>query len=257
VLGELIDYDFAGMQLKGLYRISDQSLKHKAALEGFLYAQERTPFDFEEVITLSDLTNTYFEGTAQGNANAALGKSKEKRSDCPLVTLALVLEASCFAKRSETFAGNISEPKTLAQMLGKLASGPPDSVATVVLDAGIAAAENIAWLVENGYPYLVVSRKRLRQTYSRAAQFYEVNVEQDPASGKASAIHWQRTTPITETLPGVYCLRTNEQDWDEVTLWRTYIMLILLNNKDTANAVGKLGLGSRASQCAVQYRALP
>jgi transposase len=66
---------------------------------------------------------------------------------------------------------------------------------------------------------------RLRQKYSRAAQYYEVNVEQDPASGKATAINWQRTKPIAETLPGVYCLRTNEADWDEATLWRTYTML--------------------------------
>ena len=44
----------------------------------------------DEVLTLYDLTNTYFEGAGRGNANAALGRSKEKRSDCPLVTLALV-----------------------------------------------------------------------------------------------------------------------------------------------------------------------
>jgi hypothetical protein len=119
-LGELIDYDFLAMDLMALYRISDQLLKHKRALEGFLYEQERTLFDFEEVITLYDLTNTYCEGTAQGNANAHLGKSKEKRSDCPLVTLALVLDASGFPKRSEIFPGNVSEPKTLEQMLGKL-----------------------------------------------------------------------------------------------------------------------------------------
>jgi hypothetical protein len=31
--------------------------------------------------------------------------------------------------------------------------------------------------------------------------------------------------PIAETVPGVYCLRTNEADWDEATLWRTYTML--------------------------------
>jgi hypothetical protein len=128
-----------------------------------LYAQERTLFDLAEVITLHDLTNTDFDGTGKGNANASLGKSKEKRSDCLLVTLALVLDASGFAKRSEIFAGNISEPKTLAQMLGELASGPTDSAATVGLDAGIATAENIAWLVENGYRYLVVSRKRHRE----------------------------------------------------------------------------------------------
>jgi transposase len=310
-LGELIDYDFLRMEFKALYRICDQLLKHKAALEGFLYEQERTLFDFEEVITLYDLTNTYFEGTAQGNANAALGKSKEKRSDCPLVTLALVLDASGFPKRSEIFAGNISEPATLARMIGKLASGHTEPAPTVVLDAGIASEENIAWLVQNGYRYLVVSRKRhrefdpdqaslikeegdlmirsqrvvnadtgevelychssqrekkeqgiaelfakrfeaalsrlaeglhkkgtvkrydkvlerlgrLREKYARAAQYYDVTVEHDESTGKATAIAWQRTKPIAETLPGVYCLRTNEADWDEATLWRTYTML--------------------------------
>jgi hypothetical protein len=45
------------------------------------------------------LTNTYFEGTGAGNANAAFGRSKEKLSDCPLV----VLDASSFPSRSEIF----------------------------------------------------------------------------------------------------------------------------------------------------------
>ena len=110
-LGELIDFDFSGLDLMALYRISDQLLKHKAALEGFLYEQERTLFDFQGVITLYDLTNTFCEGTAKGNANAALGKSKEKRSDCPLVTLALVLDASGFPKRSEIFPATSASPR--------------------------------------------------------------------------------------------------------------------------------------------------
>ena len=66
---------------------------------------------------------------------------------------------------------------------------------------------------------------RLREKYARAAQYYEVSVEQDAASGKATAIAWQRTKPVEQTLPGVYCLRTNQADWDESTLWRTYTML--------------------------------
>ena len=123
-LGELIDYDFESMSLMQLYHASDQLLKHKDTLERHLYERERSLFDFEEVITLYELTNTYFEGAGQGNANAALGKSKEKRSDCPLVTLALVLDGSGFPNRSEVFAGNASEPNTLAQMLGKLVNEP-------------------------------------------------------------------------------------------------------------------------------------
>ncbi len=66
---------------------------------------------------------------------------------------------------------------------------------------------------------------RLKQTYAKAAQYYEITVEHDEASGKATSIHWNRRTPIKDTLPGVYCLRTNQDQWDEATLWHTYTML--------------------------------
>lgn len=309
-LGELIGHDFANTGLMQLYRISDRLIKHKNALEAFLYQCERDLFEFEEVITLYDLTNTYFEGKSAGNANAALGKSKEKRTDCPLVTLALVLDGSGFPKRSEIFAGNVSEPGTLAKMLRNLT--PKDAVhtPTVVLDAGIATEENITWLVENRYRYLVVSRKRhrefrkeeavevkhdgdlhvrvqrvvnkngevelychssgreqkeqkiqelftmrfeaalkkladglhkkrtvkdykkvlerigrLKERYARAAQYYEIRVNHDESTGKATSIQWTRSKAIVDTLPGVYCLRTNQTQWDDTTLWRTYTML--------------------------------
>lgn len=308
-LGDLIGYVFEDMNPWQLYRASDRLLKHKGALESFLYARERTLFDFQEVITLYDLTNTYFEGIAAANPEATLGHSKEKRTDCPLVTLALVLDASGFPKSSEIFPGNAKEPQTLEKMLGALQHDT--SCPTVVLDAGIATEENVAWLSEHGYRYVVVSRKRqrrfdpeqatlikeadgvciqaqrivnadtgevelychssqrqkkeegihrlvgerleaalqklaeglhkkgttkrfdkvlerigrLRQKYPRAAQYYVIDVAHDPESGLATAVTWTRQTPIDDTLPGVYCLRSNCLDWDEATLWSTYIML--------------------------------
>jgi hypothetical protein len=50
-----------------------------------------------------------------GNPKARRGHSKEKRSDCPLVTLGLVLDGSGFVRRSAVFAGNVGEGQTLAQ----------------------------------------------------------------------------------------------------------------------------------------------
>jgi len=184
---------------------------------------------------------------------------------------------------------------------------------TVVLDAGLATEENIAWLKGNGYDYLVVSRKRkrmfdesaatlvkelpdqqvkvqrivndeteevelychsqrreekeraiqnqfserfevalqsladglqkkgatkrydkvlerigrLKEKFATAAQYYEITVTQDEASGMATAIQWRRLDkPHSQAShPGVYCLRTNQKDWDETKLWRTYTML--------------------------------
>ena len=310
-LGELLDYDFSALDLTRLYRVSDQLLAHHAALEAHLYQQERDLFSLTETITLYDLTNTFFEGTASGNPKAKHGHSKEKRTDCPLVTLGLVLDASGFPKRSEVFEGNISEPKTLEKMLQRLCLAPGAVAPTVVLDAGIATEENLAWLTKQGYRYLVVSRERhkqfdaeaailiraegdtqiraqrvvdevtgevrlychstgreakergierrfstrleaalaylaeglhlprrvkqyekvltrigrLRQRYSRVARYYDIRLEKDTVSGNAKALVWTRIIPTEDTLPGVYCLRTNQADWDESTLWNTYTML--------------------------------
>ena len=98
-LGELIDFDFESMALNRLYRASDALYKHREALQEHLFAQAQSILGFEHTITLYDLTNTYFEGVAAGNSKAKRGHSKEKRSGCPLVTLALVLDGSGFPRR--------------------------------------------------------------------------------------------------------------------------------------------------------------
>ena len=69
---------------------------------------------------LYDLTNTYFEGGASKNTSAKCGHSKEKRSDCPLVTLALVVAYRGFPIFSQIYKGNQSEPETLEEILKRL-----------------------------------------------------------------------------------------------------------------------------------------
>ncbi len=164
-LGELIDYDFNNLSLYGMYQASDQLLKHRTELESYLYKTERNLFQLQETITLYDLTNTYFEGQCKTNALAAHGHSKEKRSDCPLVTLGLVLDSSGFPRRSHVYKGNVSEAETLAEMVHDLETGGISAglKPTVVIDAGIATEGNIDWLKEHEYPYLVVSRKKHRE----------------------------------------------------------------------------------------------
>lgn len=158
-LDDLIHFDFNELKLERLYQVSDLLWKHKEEIESHLYQQEQNLFGFEETITLYDLTNTFFEGEATSNPKAQRGRSKEKRSDCPLVTLGLVLDGSGFPRKSQIFPGNAVEPDTLQTMLQDLA-GKPGS--TVILDAGIASEENIQYLIDHHYKYIVVSRKRKR-----------------------------------------------------------------------------------------------
>ena len=76
-----------------------------------------------------------------GNERAKFGHSKQKRFDCPLVTLGLVLDGSGFVRRSRVFDGNVSEAGTLEEMLAGLDA---PSSALVIMDRGIATEENIA-----------------------------------------------------------------------------------------------------------------
>ncbi len=97
-LGELLEADFAAMGENALYRASDALMKHRQAIEDALFRRVSDLFGLEATVTLYDLTNTYFEGEATVNPKAKRGPSKEKRTDCPLVTLGLVLDgraASC------------------------------------------------------------------------------------------------------------------------------------------------------------------
>ena len=159
-LGELLDVDFWRMSPMRLYRISDVLMDHRGAIESHLFDRATDLFGLSRTVTLYDLTNTYFEGKAQAQHKARRGHSKEKRTDCPLLTLGLVLDGSGFVRRSEVFSGSVNEDTTLAPMLEALGA-PADAL--VVMDAGVATEDNVAWLRENGYRYLVVSRERTRR----------------------------------------------------------------------------------------------
>jgi transposase len=193
-LGELIGYDYEGMDLQQLYRSADRLLQHRDALEDHLFKSAKDLLGFVETITLYDLTNTYFEGSASGIAKSRNGKSKEKRSDCPLVTLALVLDASGFPKRSQIFEGNVSEAGTLKTMLEglKAASGT-----VVVMDAGIATEANLIWLKEHGYHYVVMSRKRTRQ--------FDVNQATEVLTAGHMPVHVQRVQEPGSGEVLLYC----------------------------------------------------
>ncbi len=159
-LGELIGFDFEGMDLNRLYRASDTLHKHQGALQDHLFSQAQAIFGLTQTITLYDLTNTYFEGSLARSSKAQRGRSKESRSDCPLVTLAMALDVSGFARRTQVFAGNVSEPATLAQMIRDMGAAKG---ATIVMDAGIASEANLAWLREQGLHYMVKGRLSARQ----------------------------------------------------------------------------------------------
>lgn len=164
-LDELMGVDLSNVSLDSVYKASDILLKNQDALEEHLRRTEGQLFALDEKIILYDLTNTFIEGTGKYNPKARYGgKSKEKRSDCPLVTLGLVLDVQGFPKKSRIYEGNVSEPKTLEAMIDGLSIDDRGEGSlfkpTIILDAGIGTEDNIEWLKGQDYRYIVVSRKK-------------------------------------------------------------------------------------------------
>jgi transposase len=99
-----------------LYAIKDD-------LEHFLSKKTDELFDIHDTIYLYDLTNPYFEGQKRKSDLAQFGRSKEKRSDAKLVVLAVVVNLEGFLKYSNIYQGNMSDCKTLSDMIDNLKVG--------------------------------------------------------------------------------------------------------------------------------------
>jgi len=145
--------------LNSYYRAGDTLFSLKKALEEHLCMREKDIFSLSEKLFFLDLTNSYFEGEAAGNPKALWGHSKERRSDCKLVSLGLIIDELGFSKYSELFPGNQYEAEALSVMIKSLEEHlEPQADRTVVIDAGIATSENIDWLKEKRYHYIAVNR---------------------------------------------------------------------------------------------------
>ena len=160
-------YELSGTPLRhslqSYYRGTDGLYECKEAIENHLARREKDLFSLEESIVLYDLTNTYFEGQCGGNPKAAYGKSKDRRSDCKLATMGLIVDGEGFAKYSKIYPGNQYEGHTFEQMVGELEGRLllEDEKAIIVMDAGVATKENLSWLKDEGYRYIVVNRGKV------------------------------------------------------------------------------------------------
>ena len=160
---ELTGYAMEKITKDKLYESALSLYEIKDALEKHLSVRTNDLFDIQDKIILYDITNTYFEGEKRNSRLAKFGRSKEKRNDAKLVVLALVVNMEGFIKYSSIYEGNIADCDTLSDMIDKLAGHTCAGKAIVVLDAGIATAENLQLISQKGYYYLCVSRTKLKE----------------------------------------------------------------------------------------------
>jgi transposase len=179
---ELLPVDLQNVGKDAIYEIADLLLKGKEKIEQALFHQETLIFPNRPLLFLYDLTNTYFEGCCADNDLAQFGKSKEKRTDCPLVTLALLIDSHGFPVFSHIYEGNQSEPETLENILKRLSGDTlplfPDLRPTLVMDRGIATKKNLDLLNSQSYQYIVIERRPVEKDYLQEFEHAKEQFEQ-------------------------------------------------------------------------------
>ena len=165
---EFFNEDISNTGKDAFYEIADKLLAKREQIEKKLFVNTRHLFPNDSTLFLFDLTNTYFEGQCDNNELAKFGRSKEKRSDCRLVTLALMVDNTGMPVFSQIYGGNQSEPATLADVLGKIqaeATLYPELRPAIVMDRGIATRENIALVLAKEFNYVVIERSQATKNY--------------------------------------------------------------------------------------------
>lgn len=211
-ISELTSVSLNRIKKDAVYEISDQLLKHKKTIERHLLEREQELFPNRQSLYLFDLTNFYLEGNCENNSLAQFGKSKEKRNDLRIVSLALMVDADGFPVTSRIYKGNIGEPTTLSDILEDIGylnpNGQLEFLTTkpvLVMDRGIATTDNIKLIKDCQLPYIVVERSPKHKNYAEDFGDYRNTFERIVRKGQQDV--WiQKTSDSDDESCRVLCV---------------------------------------------------
>jgi transposase len=237
-MDQLLEEDFAVAAKNRLYECLDRIDQHRAALFTHLQARWKDLFGATYDLLLYDLTSTYFEGEMEQAPKAKHGYSRDKRSDCRQVVIAVVLSAEGFPLAYEILPGNTNDRTTLKLFVQKIQTQYGQARRIWVMDRGIPTEETLQDMRQSDPPvgYLVgtprgrwdqfkaelekVPWQKLRDTIEvkLLAQAQEVYVlaKSEGRRQKETAIRRRKLARLLRTLRVLR--RTRERPWKRDTL---------------------------------------
>ena len=138
-----------------LYRCLDHLWRHKTAVERHLTQRFGELFAAEFDVLLYDLTSTYVEGLAEQNPMMRHGYSRDHRSDCKQLVLALIVNVDGFPLGYETFDGNRADVTTLEAVMRLVERKYGRARRVWVFDRGLVSEVNLAAVRRRDGAYLV------------------------------------------------------------------------------------------------------
>jgi len=161
-MGDLLGEDFALAQKDKPYRCLDLLLKHRDEMFAFLRERWGALFGASYDVLLYDLTSTYFESDPpepNSTSKKKFGYSRDRRSDCVQVVVALVVTPEGFPIAYEVFRGNQPESATLELFLDRIEKRWGKARRMWLMDRGIPTEETLERMRSRGIDYLVGTPK--------------------------------------------------------------------------------------------------
>jgi transposase len=158
-LEELLGVPDSAVTKDRLYRTLDPLRQAQEAIENALKEHFGTLFQLDYDLLLYDLTSTYFEGLAEENELARRGYSRDHRSDCQQVVIALVVTREGFPLAHQTLAGNTRDLQTVERIVAAIEQRFGKSNRVWVMDRGMISKDTLAFLSGKGRRYLLASRR--------------------------------------------------------------------------------------------------
>jgi transposase len=162
-LGDLLCADSSLADPHKLYGCHDLLLEHKQALFDHLTRRWRDLFNLSYEVLLYDLTSTYFESEPpqHDKDKRRFGYSRDKRSDCVQVVIALVVTPQGFPLTYEVMAGNTQDSTTLREFLDQIEKQYGKAQRIWLMDRGIPTEKVLEEMRQSDPPvkYLVGTPK--------------------------------------------------------------------------------------------------
>jgi len=132
--------------------------KAKERIEGFLFSRLTDLFSLKLNLIFYDLTSTYLEGSCCPLAE--FGYSRDRRPDKKQIVLGLLVTDEGLPIAHQVYSGNISDKSTLKDSINTLKKRFQIKRCIFVGDRGLVSEENLQYLIQEEYPFIVALRKR-------------------------------------------------------------------------------------------------
>lgn len=158
-LEDLLGVPDAEVTKDRLYRTLDPLRTAQEKIENDLKRRFGVLFRLDYELLLYDLTSTYFEGLAETNDLARRGYSRDHRSDCVQVIVALVVTRDGFPLAHYTWPGNTQDLKTVERLVSAIEARFGVSQRVWVMDRGMISEDALTFLSAPGRRYLLATKR--------------------------------------------------------------------------------------------------